>query len=195
VDENQLQELQDFVTTNNIGNNPTITSDCSLAPLEVLEIEDTSVLLHWQPIEAAKNVSTYNIEYRTVANTNWTLISNIIGTSYLLENLNPGTEYAWRLYPIGAADESPINGPNFTTSGLAGTQEISNTKISVYPNPVKDVLTIQSSEFKNSRFAEIYDLSGKLIKTFTGNSTDVSALQKGVYILNIDNQSVKFIKE
>ncbi|MDR2206533.1 MAG: T9SS type A sorting domain-containing protein [Flavobacteriaceae bacterium] len=106
VDESQLTEIQNYVTTNNIGNNPTVTSDCLMA-----------------------------------------------------------------------------------------TQEIEKNKISVYPNPVKDVLTIQGSEFKNSKFSEIYDISGKLVKTFNGNSVNVSALQKGIYILKIDNQSVKFIKE
>ncbi|MDR2206938.1 MAG: M12 family metallo-peptidase [Flavobacteriaceae bacterium] len=65
----------------------------------------------------------------------------------------------------------------------------------IYPNPVKDILYIQGSGFKNSRFAEIYDASGKLVKTFSGNSVNVSGLPKGTYVLKTDGQTVKFIKE
>ncbi|MDR2204927.1 MAG: T9SS type A sorting domain-containing protein [Flavobacteriaceae bacterium] len=106
VDESQLQDIQDYVNNNNIGNNPTITSDCLMA-----------------------------------------------------------------------------------------TQEVSANKILVYPNPVKDVLYIQRFDSAQRDKAEIYDMSGKKVKTFNGNSVNVSNLQKGMYILKIDGQTVKFIKE
>ncbi|MDR2205184.1 MAG: T9SS type A sorting domain-containing protein [Flavobacteriaceae bacterium] len=106
VDENQVQDVQDYITENNIGNNPEVSSDCT----------------------------------------------------------------------------------------IMATQEISKDKVSVYPNPVKNVLYIQSSKF-NIQGSRIYDISGKLVKTFRGNSTDVSALQKGVYVLEIGGQTMKFIKE
>jgi uncharacterized delta-60 repeat protein len=72
--------------------------------------------------------------------------------------------------------------------------ETEKTKISISPNPVKDILTIENGKWKVEN-AKIYDMQGKLVKIFSGNSVNVSDLQKGNYILNIDNQSFKFIKE
>lgn len=74
-----------------------------------------------------------------------------------------------------------------------------NTIISVYPNPVRDILNIQS---KNEIIkAEIYDAAGRIISSTNvkGNSIPVSELSKGNYILKVftrDHAIVqKFIKE
>lgn len=76
------------------------------------------------------------------------------------------------------------------TSGILGTSDMSSIsdKIKVYPNPVKDYLFI-TSDVKTSKISLI-DMSGKQIKTFSGKSSDkydLSDLQKGVYLLLIDN--------
>jgi Leucine-rich repeat (LRR) protein len=86
------------------------------------------------------------------------------------------------------------NNPVVTSDCLLSTQETSKNKIYIYPNPVKDILTIENGKLKVEN-AKIYDMNGKLVKTFTENSVNVSDLQKGNYILNIDNQSFKFIKQ
>lgn len=68
--------------------------------------------------------------------------------------------------------------------------------IKVYPNPVKDKLSV-SGITKNQKY-EIYSLDGKLIKTGTysaGQTIDVYSLTKGAYLLKIDSQNLKFIKE
>ncbi|OWK74133.1 peptidase M1 [Flavobacteriaceae bacterium JJC] len=68
--------------------------------------------------------------------------------------------------------------------------------IKVYPNPVKDQLSV-SGITKNQKY-EIYSLDGKLIKTGTysaGQTIDVNSLTKGAYLLKIDSQNLKFIKE
>jgi Leucine-rich repeat (LRR) protein len=86
------------------------------------------------------------------------------------------------------------NNPIISTDcTILSTQETPKNKILIYPNPVKNILNIQGFGF-NVQDSRIYDISGKLVKTFSGNSVDVSGFQKGIYILNIDNQSVKFIK-
>ncbi|HAI80956.1 MAG TPA: ubiquitin, partial [Chryseobacterium sp.] len=45
---------------------------------------------------------------------------------------------------------------------------------------------------------EIYSMDGKMIKTGTyssGKTIDVNILTKGVYLLKIENQNLKFIKD
>jgi len=96
----------------------------------------------------------------------------------------------------------PIITNTYTTTvqNVLGTSEISNdkTELSIYPNPVKDVLNIQS---KNQIVkAEIYDVNGRILvsTSLKGNSINVSELSKGNYIIKLfskDKTTVhKFIK-
>lgn len=68
----------------------------------------------------------------------------------------------------------------------------------IYPNPVRDVLFIESNEQITELF--VVDLSGKILNTFINTyQVDVSGLQPGAYLLIIrsfDKQSVQpFIKQ
>jgi len=96
----------------------------------------------------------------------------------------------------------PIITNTYTTTvqSVLGTSEISNDKaeLTIYPNPVKDVLNIQS---KNQIVkAEIYDTNGRILvsTSLKGNSIHVSELSKGNYIIKLfskDKTTVhKFIK-
>lgn len=72
-----------------------------------------------------------------------------------------------------------------------------NKDIEIYPNPVTDVLTVQSSEKINE--IEIYDISGKKIKVATNeNKVNVKNLPSGAYIIKFTTGagmvSKKFIK-
>ncbi|GHV35404.1 hypothetical protein FACS1894178_4890 [Bacteroidia bacterium] len=65
--------------------------------------------------------------------------------------------------------------------------------ISIYPNPVKDVLTINGLNVKN---AEIYDIAGKLVMNgINKNTIDVKNLNIGVYFLKVGDKIAKFVKE
>lgn len=84
---------------------------------------------------------------------------------------------------------------NKDTSILAVDSSVKSL-FAVYPNPVKDDLSV-SGISKNTTF-EIYSLDGKLLKSgiYTKESTiNVSKLPKGIYLLKIENQNLKFIKE
>lgn len=68
--------------------------------------------------------------------------------------------------------------------------------VKVYPNPVKNSLSV-SGITKDQQY-EIFSMDGKMIKTGTyssGKTIDVNTLTKGVYLLKIENQNLKFIKE
>ncbi|REC53961.1 T9SS C-terminal target domain-containing protein [Chryseobacterium piscium] len=96
----------------------------------------------------------------------------------------------------------PIITNTYTTTvqSVLGTSEISNDKaeLTIYPNPVKDVLNIQSK--KQIVKAEIYDINGRILvsTSLKGNSIHVSELSKGNYIIKVftkDKATVhKFIK-
>ena len=70
--------------------------------------------------------------------------------------------------------------------------EISDNKIRIYPNPVQETLNIESGE---SVSFKIFDLDGRLLLHGDGNSIDVSSLKTGTYLLQINNNTLKFIKQ
>ena len=73
------------------------------------------------------------------------------------------------------------------------TQEVNKTKLTYYPNPVKDVLTIKNDH--NIKNIEIFDLSGKtLIKKVYDSANidvDISELPKGTYMVKISSENSK----
>ena len=72
---------------------------------------------------------------------------------------------------------------------------LNKNKFSIYPNPAKDFIQIQSDENINS--IEILSVDGKLVKqvAISNNSFNVSDLDNGVYFVKIGNTIQKFIKE
>jgi len=79
-----------------------------------------------------------------------------------------------------------------------GINEIETGQLKIYPNPVKDILTI---EYEDANLAaevvKIYDFLGKevLESKLSDGKVNVSQLSSGAYILRIGGYSVKFVKE
>jgi len=70
--------------------------------------------------------------------------------------------------------------------------------INIYPNPVRDVLHVDTQEAWNK--AEIYDLNGRILRSLSlhGSTIDMSSLKSGTYFLRFRHGdktgSVKFVK-
>lgn len=81
---------------------------------------------------------------------------------------------------------------------VAGTEELSQEALAVYPNPVTDVLSINGVESGNFRIAT---MDGKTVLTGTlaNGSIDVSALNSGYYFVTIAANGMerigKFVKQ
>ncbi|WP_044402126.1 alpha-amylase family glycosyl hydrolase [Lacinutrix sp. Hel_I_90] len=72
---------------------------------------------------------------------------------------------------------------------LSTTAFASNDNVALYPNPAQTAFSIN----KDVKKLSIYDVSGKLIKTFKGNFTKASAfnienISKGLYLVQIENE-------
>lgn len=64
----------------------------------------------------------------------------------------------------------------------------------VYPNPVKNILTIDHPN-SNPKF-KLHDVSGKVLMSGSGSKIDVSKLKNGVYFVKVENlKPIKIIKE
>jgi hypothetical protein len=72
-----------------------------------------------------------------------------------------------------------------------------DNSISLFPNPTKELIKVQSSEIINS--ISLYTINGKFIMETQQSQIDVSKLSSGIYFLSIKSNSshafLKFIKE
>ena len=81
--------------------------------------------------------------------------------------------------------------------GGVGVDDLSQSGIKVYPNPVKDVLTIESGS--GMKQVQIFNVTGQLVlsqqtdsKTITVNT---SSLKSGVYFLKVTTDNASFDKK
>lgn len=68
-------------------------------------------------------------------------------------------------------------------------------KYTVFPNPVKDILYIKQHNINEKPLVKLYDLQGKLIQETTENSINMSDYASGIYILHVNGEKTKVIKE
>ncbi|WP_374550374.1 T9SS type A sorting domain-containing protein [Flavobacterium sp.] len=84
-------------------------------------------------------------------------------------------------------------------SEALGTTVIGENKkeLSIYPNPSSDVIRINSNS-NESMNLKIYSLSGQLLRSgeFEPNQAiDVSDFSKGIYLVQVDDVTLKFVKK
>jgi len=80
----------------------------------------------------------------------------------------------------------------------AGTSDVSDLTVSLFPNPTKNILHIESNS--NIENITIYDLNGKqkevnYKKTNNNYNVKVSSLSSGVYFLILKKQDIKTVKK
>lgn len=84
---------------------------------------------------------------------------------------------------------------NFRTTYLyngatASVKDVLLTDFKTYPNPVKDFLTIDNSNFVIKSLS-LYNVLGKKVLSTTQNQLDFKNLNKGVYVLKIETDKGK----
>jgi polyhydroxybutyrate depolymerase len=78
---------------------------------------------------------------------------------------------------------------------IINTQASSKTTLKVYPNPVTDELIVERDNH-SSLYFKVYDLLGNCLQEgYTTNRIDVSTLPPNLYLLHIDNQVLKVLKQ
>ena len=78
----------------------------------------------------------------------------------------------------------------YVHGGLVAVEDVKETSYSVYPNPVKDVLTVSGEGMKQ---VTVYNALGQLVKTVNCNDNtvqiNVSDLRNGMYFVNVVNNN------
>ena len=108
-------------------------------------------------------------------------------------------------WPSGIVDtiENPaINESLVIVEGstIMAVNEVENVQFSIYPNPVKETLSIQGKSLENSTY-QIHHITGSSVMagTISNGKINVKNLTKGIYVLTISKNgqksSQKFIKQ
>ncbi len=110
--------------------------------------------------------------------------------SHVITGLNSSTQYSFVVTaedPSGTpADNNPISLSATTLEEEEETVlnlESSRFAIRLYPNPVKNSLTISGMKLNS---VSVYSLSGQRLLTTISNSVDMSKLKSGIYLLTIE---------
>ena len=115
-------------------------------------------------------------------------------------NLNEGKN----IIRIQATEEGfNLNWLKLSLNSASLSETESTNKVTVHPNPVYDILTVQTNSNTNKEIS-IYDVSGKkLVEEYSLYETtliDTTSLSPGIYLLNVEDENTlvstqKFIKK
>lgn len=121
----------------------------------------------------------------------------------LLQNLSFPDNLLKVNYYSGLTDSYELSSVRtiYFQSFTTGTEDYTldnNQEVSVHPNPATDKIYIKNAPEAAFTVA-IYRIDGALIfqqQIYSSNqSIDISSLTNGLYLLRIDNQALKFIKQ
>ena len=154
--------------------------------LEARVVSDNDIELTWNaPFNAEP--TKYNI-YRNDA-----LIGNTAQTSYVDEDLESGIyNYAvTAVYEDGESEK--VTATATLTVSVAENNEVVFT---MYPNPAKDFVTIESAK---DAVVKIYSVNGQMLSQQNIsegiNTIDLSNLNAGMYFISVDETMVKIVKK
>lgn len=179
-------------TPNNQGNfyiDDIVLEEWGCSPptgLSVADISDTGALLSWTGNSAP------NYEYIILpAGQNPEFgISNGTSNAIIVSNLQSGRAYT--AYIRGYCMDSWSTwstGVNFTTTGVLALDDHEINDLILYPNPVKDVVTLSSVELIES--VGIHNAIGQLVYSASFNSNEVNLslqnLSSGTYLLVVSS--------
>lgn len=80
-------------------------------------------------------------------------------------------------------------------SDVTGANESTASQLQILPNPTHDSFIIHN--LTEAGLARIYSLNGRLMKAFQateGSVVDMSDMSEGMYLLNINGQTLKLMK-
>ncbi len=154
--------------------------------LEAIVVSDNDIELTWNaPFNAEP--TKYNI-YRNDA-----LIGNTAKTSYVDEDLESGIyNYAvTAVYEDGESEKATA-----TATLTVSVAENNEVVFTMYPNPAKDFVTIESAK---DAVVKIYSVNGQMLSQQNIsegiNTINISNLNAGMYFISVDETMVKIVKK
>ena len=143
----------------------------------------------------------YQFRQRKVGVGGWTSAGTQAApaTSKTITGLLLNTQYEWQVRAVCNNKNGPWSSIDMFTT-LASKQSVDfatetiNNNVSVYPNPVRDVLTVEvTTEVAQNTVVKVFDMSGRLVKQIQANAeigvnniaVNLSDVSAGVYQVQV----------
>lgn len=194
----------DIYIYSNIGGLP---SSNPTAPgtglLEIVNLSPTSSALTIINNEFTVDVtSVLGYELELTAGTYWLVVaarapaasrwnwfqSSTGGNAQIFDEGNFGAPFDWTGFlALGLSFDSLA----FTISGTPplSLDEFNLSNVSVYPNPVKDIVNINLPNTINSVEVNMYTITGQLVLSSDKTQIDISKLNAGMYMMQIQSEN------
>lgn len=182
-----------------LGNNPLTSNSITMTVNSVMPVELSTFVgayteggneLTWTTA-SEQNSDVFKVERRDANSDTWKLIGFVSAKGKsarytFLDDLNPPTTAYYRLRMKDKDGKE-------STSKVISVQKPTKPKLSIYPNPVTTILTVEQETISDYH---IFNLVGQEVMRGTVvRSIDVSALPQGVYTLKIGAEQVRFVKQ
>ena len=171
------------------------------------------IYFSWDAATTGDAATSYNWYFGTTADEVTNLVSGFDGTAEdagitwgdtAEAGWQTNTTYYWKVASINVAGSTESSVYSFTTGSTnpLGIEEISLNAFNVSPNPVKDVVTINTTSGFDT--VEVFNQLGQSVlksspDLMNSNRLDLSSLNPGIYLMQIrsnnKSKTVKIIKE
>jgi len=140
-------------------------------------------------ISQKSNTSNESISYTATAGTYY---AQVFGSSS--STFNATSCYTLKV-ALGTATKLTNSFPTVVNlqNGNNASNEVNNTKIAIYPNPVKGILNVNMNPIKGMSDIKVYNTNGVLLRSHktiqSNNQLNLAGLLNGVYIITVSNES------
>ncbi|QTV06191.1 T9SS-dependent choice-of-anchor J family protein [Faecalibacter bovis] len=194
---------------------PLTPNNTATSPLIDLTNASGTITLEWKVTAAAASwdMENYSVYVHTVEDVYEAIFEEPVFSETYNDPANAGTQYTrtvdissfagqnifvtFRHHDVTDMDYLSLDDVTVKAETL-GLANMNASKVSVYPNPVKDEFKLNLSAAYNSAKTQVTvtDLTGKKVKTFAAGETyNVSDLAKGVYILTVTDGANQFTQK
>ena len=141
------------------------------------------------------NVANVKIDFTADNGVTWTTLTESTPNSGSASVIFPASTANKTVIVRVSAIGNVFYAVNKVSLGALAVNDITKTKVQVYPNPATDILNVSNVSAKTSY--KIYNVAGQLVSTGNINNGEVKVnqLAKGMYIISFeDNANVSNIK-
>lgn len=166
-----------------------MTDECLMPTnISVIPEGDDAVWVSWTEIGLAQEWLVFYGESGFDPNTEGTSVNISGANGILIENLDPDTDYdVYVMSLCGEGDISPLTDAFTFNIADMSVNNISFEQFSYYPNPVENVLTLESAEPIEQ--VTVYNLLGQIVKSVDMNQLqtqlNLTHLQSDMYLMKV----------